>query len=342
MANSSPPSRASTSPWRRHPSRRRETATSSSSPTRWPRLSLTNLEPVEVEVEHGEAIAVAALLEVVQPPAQAFHEQRTVPQARQGVQEPCPPQPLLREHAFGRVGQRPGDSQRPLPCPAHRDTAAHEAAVTAVFVPQAVLVLEELGRPRKVRVERLLERLGVLRVEAANPLFRTADPSRCGQPEHGPPAGRDVELLRAKVPLPEPVGSAFSREGQAFLAPLQPLLDPRPLSDVAPQERDPARHRHDADLQHAGALRPRQVDVQRAPGLAGQGVLDGARQRTGRDRWNGLREGPAERAFTRAVENPGQHVGPQHDVPGPVDDAHSLVDQVKDFLPPSILFLPLE
>ena len=185
-----------------------------------------HLEPVEIEVQHGEPIAVAALLEVVQPPPESFHEQRTVPQARQRVQEPDPAQPLLRQHAFGRVGQRPGDSQRPLPCPAHRDAAAHEAAVTAVLVPQAVLVLEELGRPRKVRVERLLERLGVLRMEAANPLFRTADPCRCGQPEHGPPAGRDVELLRAKVPLPEPVGSAFRREGQAFLAPLQPSSRP--------------------------------------------------------------------------------------------------------------------
>ena len=44
IANSSPPRRASASPCRRHDSSRRDTAVSSSSPTMWPRLSLTTLK----------------------------------------------------------------------------------------------------------------------------------------------------------------------------------------------------------------------------------------------------------------------------------------------------------
>ena len=81
MANSSPPRRATRSPWRTQPSRRSLTCFSSASPTGWPERVVDALEAVEVEAEHGEALAA--------------------PQAQQRLL-----QLLAEQRAVGEVGQR--------------------------------------------------------------------------------------------------------------------------------------------------------------------------------------------------------------------------------------------
>ncbi len=172
IANSSPPSRASDVALAQAPFEAARDGDQQLVADQVTEAVVDHLEPVEIEVEHGEPIAVAPLLEVVEPPAQSFDEQRAIAQAGQRVQEPDAAQPLLRERAFGRVGQRSGHPHRPLPCPSHRDAAAHEPAIAAVLVAQAMLVLEVLGRARQVRVERLLERLGILRMNAAESTVR--------------------------------------------------------------------------------------------------------------------------------------------------------------------------
>ena len=220
-----------------------------------------HLEPIEIEIQDGEPVAVAPLLELVEAPAQAFDEQRAVAQASQRIQEPGAAQPLLRERPFGRVGQRPGDPHRPLAGASHRHAAAQEPAVAAVLVAQPVLVLEVLGPARQVRVERLLERRGVLRVNAANPLIGAANSRRRGQPQHRAPPRRDVELLRPQVPFPQSVDGAFGGKRKPLLAPLQRPFDAGAFGDVAPEQGQSVRHRNDPHLEDARALRHRQLDM---------------------------------------------------------------------------------
>ncbi len=63
MANSSPPSRATTSPWRTQASSRVLTCFSSASPTGMAERVVDALEAVEVEAEHGEALAAPQALQ---------------------------------------------------------------------------------------------------------------------------------------------------------------------------------------------------------------------------------------------------------------------------------------
>ena len=67
-ANSSPPSRAATSPGRRLPRSRRPTSTSTASPTSWPRMSLTFLKPSRSRASSTHGLPVGGV--AVQRPQQ--------------------------------------------------------------------------------------------------------------------------------------------------------------------------------------------------------------------------------------------------------------------------------
>ena len=81
--NSSPPNRATVSSRRTEPTRRRPTATSSSSPVSWPKPVVDHLEPVEVEEERRDDRA--ALGQRVQRGVEALDAERAVGERRERV-----------------------------------------------------------------------------------------------------------------------------------------------------------------------------------------------------------------------------------------------------------------
>ena len=82
MANSSPPSRATTSPWRTQPSRRSLTCLQQRVADRMPERVVDALEAVEVEAEHGKALAAH---QAQQRLLQLLAEQRAVGEAGQRI-----------------------------------------------------------------------------------------------------------------------------------------------------------------------------------------------------------------------------------------------------------------
>src|SRR5262245_16961411 len=90
-----------------------------------------HLEPIETEVEHGEALASLAL-EFVEPTAEPFDEDAAVAQSGERVAEAGAAKLLLLLRAFGRIGQRAGDA-RPIAA-AHGERAAQVPAIGAVLV----------------------------------------------------------------------------------------------------------------------------------------------------------------------------------------------------------------
>ena len=123
-ANSSPPSRASSSPSRRQVSSRRDTADQQLVAHQVAQAVVDHLEAIEVEIQRREGVS-APVLEVLQPAPQALDEDRAVQQTGQRVAEHRVADPLLGALTIGLVGHRPADARRtPVPdraaMPRHR------------------------------------------------------------------------------------------------------------------------------------------------------------------------------------------------------------------------------
>ena len=68
-----------------------------------------DLEPVEIEIEHREAVARAAAPALVEPPSEPLDEHGAVEETGQRIEEPDAAEPLLRDRLLGRVGERAGN-----------------------------------------------------------------------------------------------------------------------------------------------------------------------------------------------------------------------------------------
>ena len=235
--------------------------------------------------------------------------------SRQRIEETDRAEPLLRDRLIGRVGERPGDAVAPPPRTLHRLTAAQEAAVAAVFVADAMLVLEDLGLAGEVRFESGFQAADVVRVHAAEPVFRTSDGGVAGESDHRPPAAGDVELARGQAPLPQSVVGPFRRERQALDCLLQLAIGNGPLGDVTPEQGRASGHGKNPDLEDArvcpgahpylrgsvgGSMLERGVDAARHPGAA--------------QRRYHVDEPSPQGAFARTADHPFERIIPECDV----------------------------
>ena len=237
-----------------------------------------DLEAIEIEVEDRERVADAAQPELFEPAAEAFDEHRAVVEAGERIEEADAAQPLLGDRLLGRIGQRAGDADALAAAAADRDAAAQEAAIAAVLVADAVLVLEHLRLPGEMRFELLAEIDDVVGMHALEPGLRPSSARLRREPDHRPPAARDVELLRLQVPLPEAVVGPFGSQRQPLTGAFELVLGVGPLGDVVPQQRDTLGDRDDLDLQDPRPCRHRDGDLRDRACLAvAERFLDGAR-----------------------------------------------------------------
>ena len=211
------------------------------------------LEAVDVEEEDREHGALAA------PGAgdgerEAVHEQRSIRQPGQRVVEGLLGELLLEALAVGDVGLRAGQADGLAVAGPDADAAAEHPAVAAVLVEHAVFVLEVRGLSQDVGGEIGFQLLEVLGMDALHPLLGRLTDLVVREADHGLPAGGEVDLARAEIPVPEPVVGAFDGEGVALLARLQRLLGVMEVGDVP-------EHALDADHVAAGVLDRRLHDA---------------------------------------------------------------------------------
>jgi len=108
-----------------------------------------DLEAIEVGIEHREP-AATVLFQVGQPLAEAVDERRAVAQARQRVLQPDADKLIPRQRAVRDVRQRAGNADGAAVRVAHRGAAREHAPVAAVFMADAMLVLDVAGLLRHV------------------------------------------------------------------------------------------------------------------------------------------------------------------------------------------------
>ena len=82
------------------------------------------------------------LLELGEMLAEPFDEHRAIAQSGQRIAEAGAADALLRNRAFGDVGQRSGDARRPQIGAALGDATAQKPSVGAVLVAKAMLELD--------------------------------------------------------------------------------------------------------------------------------------------------------------------------------------------------------
>src|SRR5688500_2598241 len=132
-----------------------------------------DLETIQVNVECRETLA-APQLQLFQTASELLHEHRAVRQAGPRIEEPGAQHPFTRERSPGRVGQRAGNANGAFGA-AHSDAAAEKQTIGAALVTDAVLVLEVIGLAREMRLQRLLERCDLVRMDPIGPVFEPSD-----------------------------------------------------------------------------------------------------------------------------------------------------------------------
>ena len=221
IANSSPPSLASASPCRRHDSRRRDTAVSSSSPTRWPRLSLTTLKRSRSRYSTANRLPAGRALNSSsrrpRPSTNTARLHSPVSGSRNpgadGVRLSCSgrsrPSVSVSDPAM-RAGRAPGASR-----PRRRGTGTAgrcrprgESGARAENDPSC--------RRDVLRAPSLSGR-DVVGMDTVNPFLGTTDAGGRRQADHRPPSARRVELLAPKIPLPQPVARRLRPRARAAL-----------------------------------------------------------------------------------------------------------------------------
>src|SRR5207247_6614229 len=93
-----------------------------------------DLEAVEVEIERRESAAAGPCFELFETEPEPLHEDRTVAQACQRIEESRGAELLLCDRSLRRVGQRSGDAGRAATCGPPRNTAAQEPPAGAGLV----------------------------------------------------------------------------------------------------------------------------------------------------------------------------------------------------------------
>ena len=242
IANSSPPRRASVSPSRRHDSRRRDTAISISSPTRWPRLSFTTLKRSRsrYRIANRPPPRCGCLNSSRRRPSTSTKSarlRRPVNGSRKPALRSCCCASAWSVMSVSDPAMRTGVRPAPRAC----NTAAQERPVGPVFLPDAVLVLKMRRRARQVRFQRFLQRRRILWMHAVEPFLGTSDARFAGKADDFAPPRREVELLRAKIPLPPSVVRALGRQREALFAALQCWSALRSFGDVVPEQRQAVR-----------------------------------------------------------------------------------------------------
>jgi hypothetical protein len=133
---------------------------------------------------------------------------------------------LLGLAAVRDVGLGADDARGAAVGVAYGDPAREHPAVGAVAVLDAVLGLEVLRGAGQVALERLGEPGAVVGVHAAQPLAGRIADLGLRIADHRLPARREVQLVGAHVPVPEPVVGALQRERVALLGLREPAQRP--------------------------------------------------------------------------------------------------------------------
>ena len=137
-----------------------------------------------------------------------------------------------------------------------------------------------------MRLERLLELDDVVGMDAVDPFlgttdapFLAADAGGRGQANHRLPSAREVELLPSKIPLPQPVIRALSRQREPFFASPECVFRARSLRDVIPEQRHATGNGTDLDLENPLTRSERQPKMgQRSGTPTCQGLVDRSRE----------------------------------------------------------------
>ena len=220
MANSSPPSRASASPGRRHDSSRRDDRDEQLVADQVAEAVVDDLEAIEIEIQHREPLLTRRALALVEPAAEPLDEHargcrgrsanrgsrrcgaapaRSPARSCRSASRRCDRLAAARRaprrrgrgtggrcRPRGGCGARAG---RPASCPAR---CASSAALSSAMSSGWTRSSHSSGSADRRRAR--------------------------GRPDHRAPAARDVELLRLQVPLPEAVVGAFRREREPLAA----------------------------------------------------------------------------------------------------------------------------
>src|SRR5258708_34490837 len=93
-----------------------------------------DLEPVQIEVQNGEAIADPPAPALVEPPSEPLDEHRAIGESSQRIDETDGAEPLLRDRPLGRVGERSGNPIGVAAHPPYRHAAAEEPAGVPIFL----------------------------------------------------------------------------------------------------------------------------------------------------------------------------------------------------------------
>ena len=182
------------------------------------------LETVEVEEEHGEAVLV--------PPAAVRHgltqtveEQRPVGQSGEGIVEGVVEDLRLRLLAEGDVGLRAGDADVLALRVLDHEAAAQHEEVVAFPGPQAMLALEMGGAAFEVSLEARADAFLVLGVNAVQPLVGAVRDLVLLEAEHRLPPRRVVDPAGLEVPVPEAVVGPLGRHRVALFALVEGFVD---------------------------------------------------------------------------------------------------------------------
>ena len=136
-----------------------------------------------------------------------LHEQQPVRQPGQRVVHGGVLQLLLNGGAFGDVGLRSGDARRRAPFGWRTATpAAEHAAITAVFVPHAVFVLEMLGLAGQMRLRAppaaTRDVVGMHAIEPRRRISRAATRRSAARASRAN-RGDEVQLAADQIPIPQ-------------------------------------------------------------------------------------------------------------------------------------------
>src|SRR6185503_1914049 len=149
-------------------------------------------------------------------------------------------------------------------------TATEVAAVRAGLVADPVLEVNLLRLAAEVGLERRLERHDIVGMDTVDPVLRATDAGGRGQPYHRLPSAREVELLAAKIPFPQAVIRAVSREREPLGAAPEREFRARVFRDVMPEHGRAADNGQDFYLQNPRTRGSRQRNIRerlRGPGV---------------------------------------------------------------------------
>ncbi len=119
-------------------------------------------------------------------------------------------------------------------------------------MPDAMLVLQPLGLAGQVRLERVLQRHGIVGMHPGQPLVRPPIAGSGRQADQRAPWAGVEALVGLQVPLPQALARHLRGQRQPIVAADGAIL-PGAIREVVPQQRRAIVHGHHADLEDARA-----------------------------------------------------------------------------------------